>query len=164
NFGTPWVYNTAGAPWQAQATVRRIQNELYQPIPGGQPGNDDLGAMSSWYVWAAIGVYPQTPGTPLLSINSPLFETVIVHAGGGPGVLPAEHAGLVAQRYGRAADRGVRDGHAPGDRRWLVLECAGNRDLARGFRHARAHRRAGDGDRRRARRRHHRDHGDRARG
>ncbi len=28
--------------------------------PGGEPGNDDLGAMSSWYVWATLGVYPQT--------------------------------------------------------------------------------------------------------
>jgi putative alpha-1,2-mannosidase len=31
--------------------------------PGGLAGNDDLGEMSSWYVWSALGMYPETPGT-----------------------------------------------------------------------------------------------------
>jgi predicted alpha-1,2-mannosidase len=82
-FGTPWAYNSAGAPWETQATVRRIQSELYRPTPGGEPGNDDLGAMSSWYVWASLGVYPQVAGTPLLSVNSPLFTHAVID--GGPG-------------------------------------------------------------------------------
>lgn len=77
-FATPWVYNSAGAPWQTQATVRRIESTLYTNAPGGEPGNDDLGAMSSWYVWAAMGVYPQAAGTPLLSVNSPLFSHIVV--------------------------------------------------------------------------------------
>jgi putative alpha-1,2-mannosidase len=42
--------------------------------PGGEPGNDDLGAMSSWYVWAALGLYPSTPGTAILTVNTPLFD------------------------------------------------------------------------------------------
>ena len=29
--------------------------------------------MSSWYVWAALGMYPQTPGVPMLVLGSPLF-------------------------------------------------------------------------------------------
>jgi predicted alpha-1,2-mannosidase len=82
-FGTPWVYNSAGAPWQTQATVRRIQSQLYTTAPGGEPGNDDLGAMSSWYVWASLGVYPQVAGTSLLSVNSPLFSRIVID--GGPG-------------------------------------------------------------------------------
>ncbi len=49
--------------------------------PGGEPGNDDLGAMSSWYVWAAIGVYPQTPGVPMLVLGAPLFPRAVIHAG-----------------------------------------------------------------------------------
>jgi predicted alpha-1,2-mannosidase len=77
-FATPWVYNSAGAPWQTQETVRRIQSTLYTTAPGGEPGNDDLGAMSSWYVWAALGVYPQVAGTSLLSVNSPLFSHIVV--------------------------------------------------------------------------------------
>ena len=36
--------------------------QLYPARPGGEPGEDDLGALSSWYVWAALGLYPETPG------------------------------------------------------------------------------------------------------
>jgi predicted alpha-1,2-mannosidase len=83
NFDVPWVYDSAGAPWETQSTVRRIMTDLYQPIPGGEPGNDDLGAMSSWYVWAAMGLYPQTPGVPMLVLGSPLFDRITIDAGHG---------------------------------------------------------------------------------
>ncbi|HEY0807437.1 MAG TPA: GH92 family glycosyl hydrolase, partial [Pseudonocardiaceae bacterium] len=81
NLDTPWVYDSVGAPWQTQATVRRIMSQLYQPIPGGEPGNDDLGSMSSWYVWSAMGIYPQTPGVPMLVVGSPLFDRISIDAG-----------------------------------------------------------------------------------
>ena len=83
NLDTPWVYDSAGAPWETQATVRSIMTQLYGDTPGGEPGNDDLGALSSWYVWAAMGIYPQTPGVPMLVLGTPLFDQVTVHAGGG---------------------------------------------------------------------------------
>ncbi len=83
NLDTPWIYDTAGAPWETQATVRSIMSQLYSDTPGGEPGNDDLGALSSWYVWAAMGIYPQTPGVPMLVLGTPLFSQVTVHAGNG---------------------------------------------------------------------------------
>jgi hypothetical protein len=42
----------------------------------GEPGNDDLGAMSARYVWASLGLYPSVPGTPTLTVNTPLFDKV----------------------------------------------------------------------------------------
>ncbi|MEU6357336.1 GH92 family glycosyl hydrolase [Streptomyces sp. NPDC047072] len=78
NFGVPWVYNHVGQPWKTQETVRRIATTLFSPTPDGEPGNDDLGALSSWYVWAAVGLYPATPGTPDLSVHSPLFPRVVL--------------------------------------------------------------------------------------
>jgi len=75
---TPWEYDYVGAPEQAQATVRTIADELYADAPVDEPGNDDLGAISSWYVWAALGLYPVTPGTGDLALASPLFPTVSV--------------------------------------------------------------------------------------
>jgi putative alpha-1,2-mannosidase len=36
--------------------------------------HDDLGAESSWYVWSALGLYPSTPGTGILTVNTPLFD------------------------------------------------------------------------------------------
>jgi predicted alpha-1,2-mannosidase len=83
NLDTPWIYDSAGAPWETQTTVRSIMSQLYSDTPGGEPGNDDLGALSSWYVWAAMGVYPQTPGVPMLVVGTPLFDQVTVHAGNG---------------------------------------------------------------------------------
>ncbi|MGW8375577.1 GH92 family glycosyl hydrolase [Streptomyces sp. ODS28] len=83
NFGVPWIYNHTGRPWKAQGAVRKIANTLFGPTPDGQPGNDDLGAMSSWYVWAALGVYPATPGTPDLAVHSPLFERAVLDLPGG---------------------------------------------------------------------------------
>lgn len=83
NLDTPWIYDSAGAPWQAQATTHEIMSQLYQPIPGGEPGNDDLGSMSSWYVWSAMGIYPQTPGVPMLVLGSPLFDHVSIDGGHG---------------------------------------------------------------------------------
>ena len=73
---TPWEYDYFGAPSKTQATVRHIVNTLYSDTPVDEPGNDDLGAISSWYVWAAIGLYPVTPGTANLALGSPLFPYV----------------------------------------------------------------------------------------
>jgi predicted alpha-1,2-mannosidase len=83
DLGTPWTYDYVGEPWQTQAEARRQEQQLYAPGPNGLPGNDDLGAMSSWYVWAALGLYPVTPGTSNLAMDSPLFPRAVVHLGDG---------------------------------------------------------------------------------
>ena len=63
--------------------VRKIATTLYHDAPVNEPGNDDLGAISSWYVWAAIGLYPVTPGTANLALASPLFPEVSLELAGG---------------------------------------------------------------------------------
>jgi predicted alpha-1,2-mannosidase len=78
DFGAPWVYDQVGRPWKAQQTVRDIATSLFSPTPDGEPGNDDLGAQSSWYVWAALGMYPATPGTADLALHSPLFPRAVI--------------------------------------------------------------------------------------
>lgn len=96
NFGVPWVYNHLGQPWKTQQTVRKIADTLFSPTPDGQPGNDDLGAMSSWYVWAALGLYPSTPGTSDLAVHSPLFERAVVDLPGRDLDIRAPQAGTDA--------------------------------------------------------------------
>jgi predicted alpha-1,2-mannosidase len=80
---TPWLYDFAGAPYKTQQTVRAIVQTLWHDAPGGIPGNDDLGEMSSWYVWAALGMYPEIPGRAELVLTSPLFPDVIIHRPSG---------------------------------------------------------------------------------
>ncbi|GAA4623611.1 GH92 family glycosyl hydrolase [Actinoallomurus vinaceus] len=79
----PWVYDYVGQPWKTQEVTRRIETELFTTAPDGLPGNDDLGALSSVYVWAALGMMPATPGTPALALNSPLVKRAVISLGTG---------------------------------------------------------------------------------
>ena len=84
NFSTPWAYNYLGRPWRTSEVVDDIRNQLFGYLPdGAEPGNDDLGAMSAWYVWAALGIYPATPGTTIMTVNTPNFEHAQVSLGNG---------------------------------------------------------------------------------
>ncbi|MDD4992843.1 MAG: GH92 family glycosyl hydrolase [Paludibacter sp.] len=76
SFGIPWVYNWAGCPYKSQSVINRIINEQYSGAINGLPGNDDLGAMGAWYVFACIGLYPEIPGVGGFAINTPIFESV----------------------------------------------------------------------------------------
>jgi predicted alpha-1,2-mannosidase len=69
----PWLYDWLREPYRTQATVRRGLR-LYDTGPAGYPGNDDLGTLSSWYVFGALGLYPSVPGVGLLALGSPLFR------------------------------------------------------------------------------------------
>jgi predicted alpha-1,2-mannosidase len=79
----PWLYNGLGQPSKTQATVRQIVNTAYGTGPSGLPGNDDLGTMSAWYVFAAIGIFPQTPGRAETLLSSPIFPLVVIERSNG---------------------------------------------------------------------------------
>ena len=98
-LGIPWEYDYAGAPWRTQDVVRRIATELYRATPNGEPGNDDLGALSSWYVWAAIGLYPETPGRAELVLASPMFTRVSITLGSGNKLTITAPQASDANRY-----------------------------------------------------------------
>jgi hypothetical protein len=60
---------------------------LYPLAPAGEPGEDDLGALSSWYVWSALGLYPETPGVGDLAMTSPLFPKARITEGNGHSIM-----------------------------------------------------------------------------
>ncbi len=76
SFQIPWTYNWTGAPHKTQALVGRIVREQYSMKENGLPGNDDLGTMGAWYVFANMGLYPMIPGVAGFSISTPLFEKI----------------------------------------------------------------------------------------
>src|SRR6266545_1979704 len=78
-----WLYNFSGRPFKTQDTVRQVLNTLWSSAPGGMPGQDDLGAMSAWYVWSAMGMHPLTPGRAELLLSSALFPQVVVSRSNG---------------------------------------------------------------------------------
>ncbi len=79
NFHIPYLFNYAGKPSKTQQWVSKIREELFTDGVGGLPGNDDLGSMSSWYVFNALGFLPVTPGMPEYNIGTPMFEKVTIH-------------------------------------------------------------------------------------
>ncbi|MFI6657881.1 GH92 family glycosyl hydrolase [Streptomyces sp. NPDC050523] len=76
SINVPYLYDYAGAPYRTQETVRAAMKQLWSTRPEGIPGNDDLGAMSSWYVFSALGMYPQVPSRAELALASPLFPRI----------------------------------------------------------------------------------------
>jgi putative alpha-1,2-mannosidase len=82
DFLAAFLYIHAGRPDRTQELVRRILATEYTTGRGGLPGNDDSGAMSSWYVWGAIGLYPNA-GQPFYYICSPLFQRSTISLQGG---------------------------------------------------------------------------------
>lgn len=79
----PYLFAAAGRADLTQYWVRKIMDERYSDQPGGLPGNDDLGAMSSWYVFSALGFYPVCPGRPEYTMGLPIFRRAVVHLAGG---------------------------------------------------------------------------------
>jgi predicted alpha-1,2-mannosidase len=69
-----YLYAYAGQPWKTQYHVREIMSRLYNATENGYPGDEDEGAMSSWYILSAMGIYSVCPGTDQYVIGSPVFN------------------------------------------------------------------------------------------
>ncbi|HYQ22286.1 GH92 family glycosyl hydrolase [Stenotrophomonas sp.] len=96
SIAAPWLYNFLGQPWKTQETVRQAMRQIWTNTPEGMPGNDDLGQMSSWYVWSALGLYPVYPGRADLVIGSPLFTEAVITRPGAEIVVRARGAAMDA--------------------------------------------------------------------
>jgi predicted alpha-1,2-mannosidase len=99
SIGAPWLYLFTGRPYRTQETVRQALNGLWHAAPDGIPGNDDLGEMSSWYVWSAMGLYPGLPGRAELLLASPLFPRVVIRRAAGPTITIAAPAATAGAPY-----------------------------------------------------------------
>jgi predicted alpha-1,2-mannosidase len=116
SFLLPWVYDFLGRSYRTQGVVRRMQTSLWADAPQGLPGQDDLGTMSAWFVWSALGMYPVTPGTGTLALGSPLFpRAVLTLASGGRLTIEGQGAWTSAPYVRSAAwnGSGWNDAFAP---------------------------------------------------
>ena len=68
----PWAYHYVGRPDRTADVVHAVVNNQFGTGRGGLPGNDDSGGLSSWYVWASIGLFP-VAGQQLFLVNTPSF-------------------------------------------------------------------------------------------
>jgi predicted alpha-1,2-mannosidase len=76
----PWGYHWVGRPDRTAEIVHAAVMNQFTTGRGGLPGNDDSGALSSWYVWASLGLFP-VAGQQLVLINAPSFSHVRLRLG-----------------------------------------------------------------------------------
>ncbi|MCP4902781.1 MAG: glycoside hydrolase family 92 protein [bacterium] len=74
SINSPWMYLFTGEAHKTQATVSETLKQLWHAGTTGIPGQDDLGQMSSWYVFSSLGLYPLYPGRSDLVLSSPSFS------------------------------------------------------------------------------------------
>ncbi len=74
SFHIPYLYNFTNSPWKTQKRVRFLLDVWFRDNIFGIPGDEDGGGMSAFVVFSSLGFYPVTPGLPVYTIGSPLFE------------------------------------------------------------------------------------------
>jgi len=130
-LGVQMMYDYTRQPWKTQAVVNRMRNENYKLTPTGLRNNDDLGALSSMYVWSALGMYPEIPGSAQLVINGPAFPLAVVHLASGNAITINAPGASPTSPYIQSLEL---NGH-PSSRLWLdpsLITSGGTLDYAMG--------------------------------
>ena len=83
SFHIPYLYNYAGEPWKTQKRIRFLLDVWFKDNIFGIPGDEDGGGMTAFVVFSSMGFYPVTPGLPIYTIGSPLFEEVVIELENG---------------------------------------------------------------------------------
>lgn len=78
-----YLYAYAGQPWRTQARLKQVMDTQYKPTPDGLAGNDDLGQMSAWYVFTALGFYPVAPGSNQYILGRPFVSKAALNLPNG---------------------------------------------------------------------------------
>jgi predicted alpha-1,2-mannosidase len=110
-----YLYDYAGAPWKTQQRLAEIMHTQYAPTPTGLAGNDDLGQMSAWYLFTALGFYPVAPASNQYVIGRPFVRSATMHLPNGKTFrIVAEHLDAAHPYIGSVTLNGK-----PLDRTWL---------------------------------------------
>jgi predicted alpha-1,2-mannosidase len=83
SFHIPYLFNYSGEPWKTQKRIRFLLDVWFKDNIFGIPGDEDGGGMSAFVVFSSMGFYPVTPGLPIYTIGSPVFEEVKINLENG---------------------------------------------------------------------------------
>lgn len=78
----PWAYMYAGRPDRTAEVVHAGVHQMFGTGRGGLAGNDDSGGLSSWYVWASLGLFP-VAGQNTFLLNAPSYAESRIAVPGG---------------------------------------------------------------------------------
>ncbi|RYV50948.1 glycoside hydrolase [Pengzhenrongella frigida] len=118
----PWAYQYAGRPDRTAEVVHAVVHQQFGTGRGGLPGNDDSGGLSSWYVWATLGLFP-VAGQNLFLINAPAWRESRIDVGGSAGsTFIIETTGFEEPEPGGPVQyvQAVQLNGAPLERTWLT--------------------------------------------
>ncbi|WP_166422572.1 GH92 family glycosyl hydrolase [Paraglaciecola sp. 20A4] len=72
----PYMYSLTSQKWKGEQRIKQIRDTMYRDNPDGLSGNDDVGQMSAWYVFSAMGFYPLNPADGQYVLGTPQFQQV----------------------------------------------------------------------------------------
>lgn len=99
----PALYSLIGQPWKTATVLSAVQT-LFTNAPDGVTGNDDLGTMSAFYLFGAMGFSPLMPGSGRVLLHPPRFDRVEIDLADGKRlVVEADGAGATRPQYVAAA-------------------------------------------------------------
>jgi putative alpha-1,2-mannosidase len=115
----PWAYQYAGRPDRTADVVHAVVHNQFGTGRGGLPGNDDSGGLSSWYVWATLGLFP-VAGQSLFLINAPAWRESRIEVDGS--AMTIETGGFVEPEPGGPVQyvQSVQLDGVPLERTWLT--------------------------------------------
>jgi predicted alpha-1,2-mannosidase len=135
-----YLYDYAGQPWRTQERLKQIMDSQYSATPTGLAGNDDLGQMSAWYVFTAMGFYPVAPGSNEYAIGRPFVKRATINLPNGKHfTIAADHLDDAHPYVGRVLLNGKplervflrhQDIEAGGELRF-EMQAAPNKDWGR---------------------------------
>jgi putative alpha-1,2-mannosidase len=100
---TPWLASIAGDPALTAEAVDLVVRTRYATGPEALDGNDDGGTLSSWYLFAALGLYP-IAGTEVYALGTPRFDRIEIDRPAGTLVIAASGSGIYAERVAVGGD------------------------------------------------------------
>lgn len=113
-----YAYVYAGQPWRTQERLKQIVESQYHSGPAGLAGNDDVGQMSAWLMFTAMGFYPVTPGSNQYVIGRPFTDRTTIN-------LPNDRIFVISTEGLADANRYIQSvtlNGRPLDRTWITHE------------------------------------------
>lgn len=75
----PYLFRYAsGYEDKTEKLVHQIMNENFGTDHNGLPGNDDCGTISAWFIFSAMGFYPDCPAEDYYTLGYPLFDKISI--------------------------------------------------------------------------------------
>ena len=103
SFAIPYLYNFTTSPWKTQKRIRFLLDVWFKDDIFGIPGDEDGGGMSAFVVFSSMGFYPLTPGIPVYTIGSPVFNRITINLTNGKKFTVAAHRCSVVNKYIQSA-------------------------------------------------------------